>query len=70
MNIIFFNFGIKIIDHINEYVSYLDTFKLKELEEAYGFDPKNIFLDHIIYIGYNAYFEGKHVEGGKMIGFT
>ena len=41
------------IPKIDEYASYFDQFNLNFAEEIKGFDPNNLFYNHMVEVGLN-----------------
>jgi hypothetical protein len=48
---------LKNVANIDEYAGQFDIFDLKETKEIKGFDPNQLFMKHMIYVGYNVSYE-------------
>jgi hypothetical protein len=52
---------VKIITHINEISIQFDQFNLKKGNEVKGFDPSQLFMKHMTYVGYNVSFSNTFI---------
>jgi hypothetical protein len=51
------------VANIDEYATQFDQFDLKVEEEIKGFDPNQLFMKHMIYVGYSVSYENTFLFG-------
>jgi hypothetical protein len=54
---------LKSTTNINEFSVQFDQFNLKVADEVKGFDPNQLFMKHMIYVGYNVTFANTFLFG-------